>query len=158
MGEIVVAAPPGEEDRVRREGIEVVSGGPSRSESVAVALKGVEADVVVVHDAARPLVTPELNNAVVGALLKDEGAGAVVAASPVTDTIKQVGQGKRSLGTLDRWSLWAAQTPQAFRVLKRCARRWIRPSCWRRRPTTRCWSSGSAAECCCTRLRRRTSR
>ncbi len=72
--------------------------------------------MVVVHDAARPLVTPELVDAVVADLLEDEAAGAVVAASPVTDTIKQVARGMEVDSTLDRSSLWAAQTPQAFRA------------------------------------------
>ena len=116
MGRIVVAAPPGEEKRARREGVEVVSGGTSRSESVAAALEGIDAEVVVVHDAARPLVTPELIDAVVEALLGDDEAGAAVAASRVTDTIKQVVRGMEVDSTLDRSSLWAAQTPQAFRA------------------------------------------
>jgi len=94
----------------------VVAGAESRSESVAAALAGVEAEVVVVHDAARPLVTPGLVDAVIEALLEDEEAGAVVAASPVTDTIKQVTRGMEVDSTLDRSSLWAAQTPQAFRA------------------------------------------
>jgi 2-C-methyl-D-erythritol 4-phosphate cytidylyltransferase len=94
----------------------VVSGGASRSQSVAAAVDGIEAEVVVVHDAARPLVTPELVDAVIEALLEDSEAGAVVAASPVTDTIKQVAHGNEVEGTLDRSSLWAAQTPQAFRA------------------------------------------
>ncbi len=94
----------------------VVSGGASRSESVAAAFEGIEAEVVVVHDAARPLVTPKLIDAVIEALLDDSDAGAVVAASPVTDTIKQVARGMEVDSTLDRSSLWAAQTPQAFRA------------------------------------------
>jgi 2-C-methyl-D-erythritol 4-phosphate cytidylyltransferase len=94
----------------------VVAGGDSRSESVAAALEELGADVVVVHDAARPLVTAELVDAVIDDLLADEEAGAVVAASPVTDTIKQVARGMEVDRTLDRSSLWAAQTPQAFRA------------------------------------------
>jgi 2-C-methyl-D-erythritol 4-phosphate cytidylyltransferase len=94
----------------------VVAGGESRSESVAAALESIDAEVVVVHDAARPLVTAELIDAVIEDLLADEDAGAVVAAAPVTDTIKQVARGMEVDRTLDRSSLWAAQTPQAFRA------------------------------------------
>jgi 2-C-methyl-D-erythritol 4-phosphate cytidylyltransferase len=113
---IVVAVPSGEEETVRRDGVEVVAGGASRSESVAAAFAQLDAEVVVVHDAARPLVTAELVDAVIAGLLDDKEAGAVVAASPVTDTIKQVARGMEVDRTLDRSSLWAAQTPQAFRA------------------------------------------
>ena len=99
-----------------RDGVEAVAGGGTRSESVAAALEGVAAEVVVVHDAARPLVTAELVDQVIAALLGDEDCGAVVAAAPVTDTIKEVARGREVARTLDRSSLWAAQTPQAFRV------------------------------------------
>jgi 2-C-methyl-D-erythritol 4-phosphate cytidylyltransferase len=111
-----VAVPPGTEAEARRDGVEVVPGGETRSESVAAALAAVSADVVVVHDAARPLATAELVDAVITALLGDEDCGAVVAAAPVTDTIKQVARGMEVDRTLDRSSLWAAQTPQAFRA------------------------------------------
>jgi 2-C-methyl-D-erythritol 4-phosphate cytidylyltransferase len=94
----------------------VVAGGASRSESVAAALETIDAEVVVVHDAARPLVSAELIDAVIEDLLADEKAGAVVAAAPVTDTIKEVARGLEVDRTLDRSSLWAAQTPQAFRA------------------------------------------
>jgi 2-C-methyl-D-erythritol 4-phosphate cytidylyltransferase len=111
-----VAVPPGTEAEARRDGVEVVPGGETRSESVVAALAAVSADVVVVHDAARPLATAELVDAVITALLGDEDCGAVVAAAPVTDTIKQVARGMEVDRTLDRSSLWAAQTPQAFRA------------------------------------------
>jgi len=116
VGAIVVAVPPGEEETAGRDGVEVVAGGASRSESVAAAFARLDAEVVVVHDAARPLVSAELVDAVIAALLDDTEAGVVVAASPVTDTIKQVARGMEVDGTLDRSSLWAAQTPQAFRA------------------------------------------
>ncbi len=107
--------PPGAEQRVAREGVRAVAGGASRSESVAAAFAELEAEVVVIHDAARPLVSPELIDAVIIDLHADEGVGAVVAAAPVTDTIKEVARGMDVDRTLDRSSLWAAQTPQAFR-------------------------------------------
>jgi 2-C-methyl-D-erythritol 4-phosphate cytidylyltransferase len=116
VGRIVVAVPPGAVDQAQRDGVEVVAGGESRSESVAAAFAGLDSEVVVVHDAARPLVTAELVDAVVADLLEDKEAGAVVAATPVTDTIKQVARGMEVDRTLDRSSLWAAQTPQAFRA------------------------------------------
>jgi 2-C-methyl-D-erythritol 4-phosphate cytidylyltransferase len=116
VAEIVVAAPPGQVDELSGGDHAVVAGGETRSESVAAALEAVDADFVVVHDAARPLVSAELIDAVVEELLDDEDAAAVVAASPVTDTIKAVSRGMEVDSTLDRSSLWAAQTPQAFRA------------------------------------------
>jgi len=94
-----------------------VVGGDSRSESVRNALAAAPAgeDVVLVHDAARPLVTPELIEACVAGL---DGFDAVVAAAPVTDTIKHAPGGDGVLvvdRTLDRAALWAVQTPQVFR-------------------------------------------
>jgi 2-C-methyl-D-erythritol 4-phosphate cytidylyltransferase len=69
---------------------------------------------VVVHDAARPLVTSELVSATIAALGADASAQAAIAAAPVSDTIKRVKDGVVS-ETLDRSSLWAVQTPQVFR-------------------------------------------
>ena len=105
---VVVAVPPGEPTAPDR-----VSGGASRSESVRNALAAApEATVAVVHDAARPLVTPELVGACVEAVR--EGWDGAVAAAPVTDTIKEAGPDLRVIHTLDRSRLWAIQTPQAF--------------------------------------------
>jgi 2-C-methyl-D-erythritol 4-phosphate cytidylyltransferase len=113
---IVVALPADRLDAAP-QGTVAVSGGVTRSESVraALAAAGAMAEVVIVHDAARALVTPAL---FIEALdeLERCGADAVVAAAPVTDTIKQVGDGSRSVElTLDRSQLWAVQTPQVFR-------------------------------------------
>ncbi len=120
---VVVAAPPGHEREVERllagagdPRPRMVTGGVTRSESVAAAIGEVEAELVAVHDAARPLVTSELIDAVIADLASNEGAEGVVAATPVTDTIKQVIRGHEVERTLDRSSLWAAQTPQAFRT------------------------------------------
>lgn len=114
----MVAVPAGCEERVSGEGVVAVAGGASRSESVAAAMERVGGELVVVHDAARPLVTAELIDAVVAALEADPGCAGVVAAARVPDTIKEVltGRGRRVERTLDRSSLWAAQTPQAFRA------------------------------------------
>ncbi|HEX7619417.1 MAG TPA: 2-C-methyl-D-erythritol 4-phosphate cytidylyltransferase, partial [Verrucomicrobiae bacterium] len=71
------------------------------------------AEVVAIHDAARPCVSGEL----IAATVKDaEETGAAVAAQPVTDTIKESPDGKLIRRTLDRSKLWAVQTPQTFRV------------------------------------------
>ena len=92
-----------------------VAGGAERSHSVRAALAAAgEADVVLVQDAARPLLTPELASACLEAL--DDGCwDAAIAAAPVTDTIKRAGADGAVLETLDRSALWAIQTPQVFR-------------------------------------------
>jgi 2-C-methyl-D-erythritol 4-phosphate cytidylyltransferase len=72
-------------------------------------------EVVIVHDAARPLAAPVLFAEAVAELERGD-ADAVIAAAPVTDTIKQVGAEGRTVElTLDRSRLWAVQTPQVFR-------------------------------------------
>lgn len=87
----------------------VVGGGQSRSESVRNGLECVPAaaELVLVHDAARPLVSAGLVNRVSAALLA--GARAVVPVVPLVDTIRL-----RDGGTVDRSGLVAAQTPQGF--------------------------------------------
>ena len=97
-----------------------IPGGISRSESVRNALAiAPDADVVVIHDAARPFVTAELVRACVRVV--DGGADGATAAARVTDTIKEADADGRVVRTLDRARLWAIQTPQAFRadVLRR---------------------------------------
>lgn len=116
IGAIVVAVPPGEEGRLAEAGVDVVTGAATRSESVAAALLRVQTDLVVVHDAARPLVTHGLIDAVVEALTAEPGIDGVVAAAPVADTVKEAGDDRVIEATLDRSRLWAAQTPQAFRT------------------------------------------
>ncbi len=117
----VVAAPPGYEDRARTlvaphgDKVVVVTGGGSRQRSVAaaVAVVGSGADVVAVHDAARPFASPELFSAVVDAVLA--GADAAVPVLPLVDTVKRVRDGS-IVGTELRDELALAQTPQACRV------------------------------------------
>jgi 2-C-methyl-D-erythritol 4-phosphate cytidylyltransferase len=89
-----------------------VPGGATRAESVACGLAAVpaEADLILVHDAARPFATPELVTAVLEALGQAEGA---VPGVPLTDTVKRV-QGDRVTETLERSQLVLVQTPQAF--------------------------------------------
>jgi 2-C-methyl-D-erythritol 4-phosphate cytidylyltransferase len=115
VGEVIVAAPPSSEQRVSQLGVVAVAGGEHRSQSVANALRLASGEIVVVHDAARPLVTPGLIDAVVEELAAEPEAAAVIAATPVTDTIKEA-SGDRVERTLDRSGLWSVQTPQAFRA------------------------------------------
>jgi len=112
---IVIAAPPGHVGEVvRGDDLDVVAGGATRAQSVANALEAVETECVAIHDAARPLLTPELVEALVAALDADPEAAGVIAAAPVADTIKR---GSRQIvETVDRSKLWAAQTPQVFRA------------------------------------------
>jgi 2-C-methyl-D-erythritol 4-phosphate cytidylyltransferase len=96
-------------------GVIAVAGGASRSASVLAALNAAPAgDPVIVHDAARPLLTPSLVTSALTAWAQT-GADAVIAAVPVTDTIKRVPVGEtRVAATLPRAELWAVQTPQVF--------------------------------------------
>jgi 2-C-methyl-D-erythritol 4-phosphate cytidylyltransferase len=114
---IVVALPPQALDAAP-EGVVAVAGGAERSHSVRAALAAAdpEDDPVIVHDAARPLATAALFAQALEALRRADEADAVIAAAPVADTIKQVGDDGRSVvRTLERSRLWAVQTPQVFR-------------------------------------------
>jgi 2-C-methyl-D-erythritol 4-phosphate cytidylyltransferase len=97
-----------------------VEGGAERADSVRAALAVIDADaaVIVVHDAARPLASAELHQAVVAAV--HAGADAVIPAVPVIDTVKRVRHDEHGdavvVETLDRTHLVAVQTPQAFRA------------------------------------------
>jgi 2-C-methyl-D-erythritol 4-phosphate cytidylyltransferase len=93
----------------------VVAGGATRAESVRAGLAAVldDADVIVVHDAARPRASAVLFDAVLDAVR--QGADGAVPGLPVPDTVKRV-DGDRVVETLDRAGLVAAQTPQAFRA------------------------------------------
>jgi 2-C-methyl-D-erythritol 4-phosphate cytidylyltransferase len=118
---IVLACPPGHVHELGGHDLGVVDGGATRARSVANALEAVGTELVAIHDAARPLVTPELVEGVVATLVADPEADGAIAATPVTDTIKRVaGRGDPAVRyvaeTLDRAELWAAQTPQVFRV------------------------------------------
>ena len=107
---IVVALPPGVRAPAGTIG---VPGGDARSQSVRAALREAgDADVVLVHDAARPMVTAELIRACLEALATHD-CDAAIAATPVTDTIKE-SRGEEVVRTLDRSCLWAVQTPQVF--------------------------------------------
>jgi 2-C-methyl-D-erythritol 4-phosphate cytidylyltransferase len=122
VGAIVVAAPHAFLDRARRAlrglgrgaEITVVAGGPTRQESVWLALQAAPGNtaLVVVHDAVRPFIGRALIDAVIAAARDD---GAAICALPVAETVKRVREG-RVEATVDRTDLWTVQTPQAFRV------------------------------------------
>lgn len=131
---IVVACPPGHVHDLAGGDVGVVDGGATRAQSVSNALAAVGTELVAIHDAARPLVTPELIDGVVATLLDDADADGAIAATPVADTIKRTvppgHQGRNAFsmdkdekalrpqieGTVERGELWAAQTPQVFWV------------------------------------------
>jgi 2-C-methyl-D-erythritol 4-phosphate cytidylyltransferase len=119
VAQIVLTVPPGSEALASMDyevPIVAVDGGPSRSQSVLNALRAAHDDeLVLVHDAARPLLTPALAAAVIAALREDARAQAAIAAAPVTDTIKRAPHTRVVEETLDRAELWAVQTPQVFR-------------------------------------------
>ena len=99
-----------------------MAGGSTRADSVRCGLAVVpdDAEVIVVHDAARPLAAPALFEAVIDAVTLEEADGAVPGVPP-SDTIKAVDGAGYVTGTVDRNTLVAVQTPQAFRagVLRR---------------------------------------
>ena len=114
---IVVAAP----DRVaelrtaewlRAVGAEVVAGGSRRQDSMAAGVRAAASDVVLVHDAARPLVSGELIARVAEAAARH---GAAIPTIPVVDALKQVDAGGIITGATERSGLFRAQTPQAAR-------------------------------------------
>jgi 2-C-methyl-D-erythritol 4-phosphate cytidylyltransferase len=127
---IVVAAPPGHVGDLAGHDLGVVPGGATRAESVANALEAVGTEYVAIHDAARPLLTPELVEALIADLDAATTAAGVIAAAPLTDTVKRAVKnlsGELSTTTVsnpplaierteDRAELWAAQTPQVFRT------------------------------------------
>ena len=93
----------------------VVAGGEHRQDSVRHGVQevGQEADLVLVHDAVRPLITADL----VERVIRRAGeVGAAIIAIPMRDTVKQVGPEGMIEVTVDRGQLWLAQTPQVFRA------------------------------------------
>lgn len=105
----------------------ILPGGTSRTGSVA---KGVLAAspgsaLILIHDAARPLVSPAEIRAVA---LAAQRRGAAILALPAADTLKRVSPAGRILGTLPREGVWLAQTPQGFRrdLIVPACRRWLK--------------------------------
>jgi 2-C-methyl-D-erythritol 4-phosphate cytidylyltransferase len=91
-----------------------VEGGKERGDSVRRGLQRLgSGGIVLVHDAARPMVPAEVIERVARAARRH---GAAVPALPVGDTLKRAGRGGRVARTLARARVWAAQTPQGFRV------------------------------------------
>ncbi|MEY2397997.1 MAG: 2-C-methyl-D-erythritol 4-phosphate cytidylyltransferase [Actinomycetota bacterium] len=115
---VVVGAPAGDVDDLRASFastmIKVVAGGVLRSDTVRRALDVIPAiaEVIVIHDAARPLAPPSLFEAVIAAVR--DGADAAIPGLPIVDTVKRVA-GDMVVDTLDRAELVLVQTPQAFR-------------------------------------------
>ncbi|MFM7718652.1 MAG: 2-C-methyl-D-erythritol 4-phosphate cytidylyltransferase [Actinomycetota bacterium] len=119
IGHIVVAVPADWDARARAllgadPHCEIVEGGPSRRDSVRLALATVDPsiEIVVCHDAARPLAPPALVEAAIAGL---DGADGAVPGLPVVDTVKRVEDGF-VVRTEPREGLVAVQTPQAFRA------------------------------------------
>ena len=108
---VVLVVPPDQVETPEPAATVVVAGGATRSASVRNGLHAVPegADVIVVHDAARPVPMPEVWDRVLAAVAA--GADAVVPAVPVTDTLREVGG-----ASVDRGRFVAVQTPQAFRA------------------------------------------
>lgn len=97
--------------------VEVVPGGETRAHSVREAIRSLpEVELVMVHDAARPLVTGALLVRLEKALLLAPEVVGTVAGRPATDTLKEVDETARVVATPDRSRLWHAQTPQLFRA------------------------------------------
>ena len=123
IGEVVIAVPEGFESAARAEAaaaglgaaVKITPGGIERQDSVRIALglTSAESELVIVHDAARPLATPAIFEACIAAAAR---AGGAIAAIPVADTLKRVADSDRTIAaTVARSGLWQAQTPQAFR-------------------------------------------
>jgi 2-C-methyl-D-erythritol 4-phosphate cytidylyltransferase len=133
VGSIVVAAPPGHGGELAGDDLSVVPGGATRAESVANALAAVDTALVAIHDAARPLVTPQLIDALVALLVAHPEAAGAIPATPLTNTVKRADRARPGTSghlpvpetancplvveeTLNRAELWGAQTPQVFRT------------------------------------------
>jgi 2-C-methyl-D-erythritol 4-phosphate cytidylyltransferase len=113
---VVVVVPPALASEPEPGADAVVAGGATRSASVRAGLAAIPpaADVVVVHDAARPLAPIGLFETVVAAV--SAGADGAVPGLPVTDTVKRVDETNVVIATVDRAALVSVQTPQAFAV------------------------------------------
>lgn len=122
LTEILIAVPSGQEERCWKEWVEpfnftkairMIAGGVNRQDSVYAGLKAasIKSEMVVVHDGVRPFVTPGMIRQTLDAAVKH---GAAVVAIPLKDTIKSVRSDGTIKETIDRNSLWSAQTPQTF--------------------------------------------
>lgn len=120
---LVIVVEPGREEAIKDEILGrfkfpnswiVTAGGAHRQDSVANGLAKVpkDCDVVAVHDAVRPFVTPGQIDSAIELAFKE---GACIVATPIKETIKRVGDKNYISETVDRSSLWGAKTPQCFR-------------------------------------------
>lgn len=127
VDEVVVVVHPERVDEYRRVAVDpvgspkvraVVGGGETRQLSVMAGLAAVsaEAALIAVHDGARPLITSELVESVFDALLSNAELAGLVVGHPSYDTLKAVDADRGVTATLDRSTVWAAQTPQVFRA------------------------------------------
>ena len=99
--------------RDRLSGSRVIAGGATRTASSWAALDGLrDADVIAIHDAARPFVPPSLFSRCVELAARD---GSAVAGLPLMDTVRRADEAGAAVEELSRDGLWSAQTPQAFR-------------------------------------------
>lgn len=121
--QIVVIVPPGRETFCERAVVEteglrkvthIVAGAETRQRSVMAGFRclGEDVDVVVIHDGARPFVSPSLIQRSIEQAFQ---RGSAIVAIPVSDTLKRISADGDVVGTVDREQLWRAQTPQAFR-------------------------------------------
>jgi len=117
---VVVALPPAYAERppewlgkLRGDRLALVAGGARREDSVRAGLRALppRVGVVLVHDAARPFVGRDTIDVVIG---RARGGVGAVAALPIADTLKEVGDGTRIARTVARDRMWRAQTPQGF--------------------------------------------
>lgn len=114
---VVLVVRPGQEAAMEREpwvlaaGAVVVTGGERRQESVAVGVDACDAEIVIIHDGARPLATTALVDAVANAALK---SGVAVPLVPLTESLRRLRK-DRIVDWMDRYGLNLAQTPQAIR-------------------------------------------
>ena len=119
FGETIVVAPAAQIERVAdalaRAGhrARVIAGGATRTASSWAALEALpDADLIVIHDAARPFVSPALFSRAVEAARR---TGAAAAGLPLAETVRRADEAGVSIEEVQRDGLWAAQTPQAFR-------------------------------------------
>lgn len=92
-------------------GIKIVQGGNSRQESVFNGLKAADCDYVLIHDGARPMISPEIINKTITSVIEKK---AVSVMTKTVDTIKEVDENGKIIRTIDRSKLYNTQTPQAF--------------------------------------------
>lgn len=122
---IALVVPPDDHDYCRRHilpaadittPVQLVNGGPRRQDSVDNGLSalgdGADDDIIVIHDGVRPLVRSEDIDACIEVA---HCTGACIVGRPVTDTLKAVAAGQKIISTIERHTVWRAQTPQVFR-------------------------------------------